>query len=335
MLKSYYQVSNPHTWHGRKDPLKKAYLYESIQIIDLNKPLPVLPKGFAFLGFACDLGVQRNHGRKGAANGPFAIRQALGNMALHTKVPLYDAGDIFAGNNDLQDAQILLGQKVHALLSADLFPLVIGGGHETAWGHYLGLQAYLDSLHPATHPLQIINFDAHFDLRALPADKVGTSGTPFFQIATHCQSKKKIFDYTCLGIQPYANTTILFETAKKLNVNYLTAMEIHADKNILLNYIKQQIKKEASLYLSICLDVFSAQQAPAVSAPQALGLQATDILQSLRYLAQSPTTLSLDLVEYAPVYDIDHRTAKLASFLIIDFIHHAAERFSALPNTIE
>ena len=39
--------------------------------------------GVVLLGFACDAGVRRNHGRPGAAEGPAALRRMLGNLAWH------------------------------------------------------------------------------------------------------------------------------------------------------------------------------------------------------------------------------------------------------------
>ena len=48
--------------------------------------------------------------------------------------------------------------------------IVIGGGHETAWGHLQG--HYSRHVYPS-----IINFDAHFDLK-MPIAKKGNSGTP-------------------------------------------------------------------------------------------------------------------------------------------------------------
>jgi formiminoglutamase len=57
-----------------------------------------------------------------------------------------------------------LEKAVEKILDFDLFPLVLGGGHEIALGHYNGL---LNSkLKEDQNPkIGIINFDAHFDLR--------------------------------------------------------------------------------------------------------------------------------------------------------------------------
>ena len=124
------------------------------------------------------------------------------------KTTFYDVGDIACENSDLETAQHALGQVVAHLLNQKIFPIVLGGGHETAWGHFQGIEAAFPESDCA-----IINFDAHFDLRPLSDDNKGSSGTPFSQIAASRQAQGLPFDYTCFGIQQTGNTASLFEKA--------------------------------------------------------------------------------------------------------------------------
>ena len=110
-------------------------------------------------------------------------------MPVHRTLNLYDAGDIICDGDNLENAQIALAHMVASLLRSQYFPIVLGGGHETAWGHYLGIH---EALGPSK--LAIVNFDAHFDLREQAR---GSSGTTFKQIADHHAA----FDYTVIGIQ--------------------------------------------------------------------------------------------------------------------------------------
>ncbi len=48
-----------------------------------------------------------------------------------------------------------------------MYPIVLGGGHEIAFGHYCGIKDYNASI-DRKDKLGIINFDAHFDLRPYP-----------------------------------------------------------------------------------------------------------------------------------------------------------------------
>ncbi|MFV3094060.1 arginase family protein, partial [Pseudomonas sp. GW6] len=174
-------------WSGRTDPeTDSARWHQRIRALaEDSQP------GLALLGFACDEGVRRNHGRVGAAAAPQSVRKALANLAWHRQAPAYDAGDVTCEDGDLEAAQARLGRNVCALLDVGHLPLVIGGGHEVAFGSWSGLAEHLSG-NPAPR-IGIINFDAHFDLRD-PAH-VHSSGTPFAQIAEQCAARGWPFRY--------------------------------------------------------------------------------------------------------------------------------------------
>lgn len=339
MMNAMYNSPVMTDWQGRTDCRENTYFYQVVKALNLIETTAWPTNGFALLGFECDIGVERNGGRKGAAFAPRVIKQQLARLPLQRALEIYDAGCIHAKQGDLPEAQAALSDAVHQLLAHGLCPIVLGGGHETAWGHYQGIARYLHHAKSQKTPrdtsskhdskeeaLQIINFDAHFDLRDLPTDNIGTSGTPFRQIALHRQSLSLPFQYACFGIQPYGNTKSLCETAQQLGVNYVSADEIHqAGATAILQSLTPLLKKTEKIYLSVCMDVFAACYAPGVSAPQPLGILPWQVLPGLRQLASSGQVLSFDIVEFAPNYDIDLRTAKLAAQIVCDFLHFYGE----------
>ena len=311
MTTLYSPLSDHSIWSGRADAQPAEYVYQIIQYLDLNKPSASAP-GFALLGFESDTGVTRNHGNAGAKAGPKAFRRALGKFPLHSVLNLYDAGNVACIDDDLEAAQTELGVRVNQILSLNLTPIVIGGGHETAWGHFQGITQTAD--------VAILNFDAHFDLRPLINGKLGSSGTPFRQINNHLTAQNKPFNYYCAGIQPFSNTKSLFDYAHANQVQYLLAETIHANPYD-LSFIEHIIQSHQHIYVSICLDVFSAALAPGVSAPQALGIDATYVIEALKLLKNSGKIISMDIVELAPVYDVRDQTAKLAASLLLSKTH--------------
>ena len=92
------------------------------------------------LGFACDAGVARNQGRGRPGRHP----QFLAGLPAHGLTRL-DAGDVAREGDALEAAQDALGQRVAALLGQGARPLVLGGGHEIAWGSFQGLARWLES----------------------------------------------------------------------------------------------------------------------------------------------------------------------------------------------
>ena len=101
---------------------------------------------------------------------------------------------------------------------------------------------------------------------------MGSSGTPFKQISEYCEEKSLDFNYSCYGIQEISNHGGLFETARKLKVEYVLAEEFATDTDKLMTQIQKDISKAESIYMTICLDVFTDYVAPGVSARTALGL---------------------------------------------------------------
>ena len=313
MTSLYSPIKDKTLWSGRADALPHDYVFQIIQPLNLNernKPL----NGYALLGFECDTGVSRNGGRRGAKEGPASFRQALAKLPVHQPLTLYDAGNVRCDENDLEAAQQELGTRVAQLLSLNLMPLVIGGGHETAWGHYQGLAQHVKMSNVA-----ILNFDAHFDLRPLMDGSLGHSGTPFRQIHTSTALNRQPFNYYCAGLQPLSNTKRLFDYAHEHHVQYVLAETIQKNPYD-LQFIEHIIEAHETIYVSLCLDVFHASIAPGVSAPQALGIGFEYVMNALRLLKACGKVISLDLVELAPSLDLNQQTAKLAAALLMTYL---------------
>jgi len=291
-----------------------------VRNIDLNqkKHLDLIKGGDVLLGFCCDEGVRRNNGRTGAKEGPAAFRREFGKLYYHqhkenTFSTLYDAGNVICVGNTLEDAQEELSFYVREIISSGGIPVIIGGGHEVAYGHYLGL------IKSGNAPA-IVNFDAHFDLREFSVDNIPNSGTPFRQIEDVLSKSHAKFNYYCCGIQRFSNSVNLFSYAKQLNVEYQMATTINTKPNN-MSFINKIIEKHQKVYLTICLDVFNASIAPGVSAPQALGITPEYVLEAVYRLKRSNRIAAIDIAELNPKKDSDSRTAKLAANIIAEYLY--------------
>jgi len=312
-----YKITFQDLWTGRASE-QELYLHEKVHCVSLdefefNKDL----KTIALLGYACDEGVKRNQGRIGAEHGPDAIRKSLGKFPNHlaNDTQFLDCGTITCLNEDLESTQTNLTNTIELLLSQNTFPIVIGGGHDIAYGHFKGIKKHLGN-----KKIGIINFDAHFDLRQHTSGN--NSGTPFYQIAQDCIADKAPFNYLCLGIRKDANDKKLFETADKLDVKYLetTHFNLHYLEHVQL-ILMQFIEDVDYIYTTIDLDGFSSAYAPGVSAPSPMGFSPDIVLECLKVIIDSKKLISIDIAEMNPTYDIDGQTAKLAASLV-HFVMH-------------
>jgi formiminoglutamase len=273
---------------------------------------PAAPAGArpaVILGFGCDAGVRRNKGRTGAAAAPDAIRAALGPLAFHLSRDVYDAGNVTVAGDALESGQARAGLAITRLLDAGRLPVVLGGGHETAFASYLGVAgsaAVREGLR-----VGVLNLDAHFDLRDEPRP---SSGTPFLQMARAEAAAGRELRYAVVGISEPNNTRALFRSAAELGVDYLLDEDCAAEAAHA--FVAAFLAQVDALYLTIDLDVLPASVAPGVSAPATYGVPLPVISAVCRQVAASGKLLHLDIAELNPEFDIDGRTAKVAARLI-------------------
>ena len=303
-----YTSADMSLWQGRIDSDEGPLAIRWHQQV---RPLSTrAPKSTVLLGFACDEGVSRNQGRTGARDGPLAMRRALANMAWHQSGAVYDGGDVTVTNHDLEGGQVELATQLARLLDAGHFPLAFGGGHEIAYGSFMGLAQHAENKKQKPR-IGIINFDAHFDLRS---GSKGSSGTPFRQIADSCISAGNAFSYLVFGIAEPANTDALFHRARELGVLWRSDEDCaRAAPADLRDTLLQFADKVDWLYLTVCLDVLPAAVAPGVSAPATFGM-ALNTVEALIDAAKATGKLKLaDIAELNPAFDPDGRTARVAA----------------------
>lgn len=313
-------------WKGRIDSTTDydAFRWHQwVQPLDLNEVTEPMNGrlGFAFIGFCSEQGVKRNKGRVGTALAPDFIRAQMSNFpcTFSQEVKFYDAGNILCDEISMEEGQRLLGVAVEKILDLKLFPIVLGGGHETTFGHFQGQLADLkkkkDSL-----DMGIINFDAHFDLR--PYDNGPSSGSMFRQIADIYKKEDAAYHYLPLGIQEHSNTVSLFKYAKEIGADYILAKEIqNSNYSVILEKIDTFLYECDSAYITICTDVFSSAFAPGVSATQSLGLDPEVVLPLIKHILRTRQVRGFDICEISPRFDQDNTTANLGAVLIFAVVN--------------
>ncbi len=301
----------PNFWTGRIDGEKEEHIrwHQAILMGDIEFGDP----DFGIIGFECDEGVSRNKGRIGAKNGPKYLRQAHANFPKIDKNTLADYGDVVCENANLEGAQNELADMIATIQLKGTKTIVFGGGHEVMFGHFSGLRrAFPDK------KIGIINFDAHFDNRAIDPSIGASSGTGFWQIA----QQDKNYAYLAIGIQTNSNTKALFNEANKTNTQFILSDEIICEnKKVIFEKIDSFINDIDILYVTLCLDVFAAAYAPGVSATAYNGLIPDFFFKKIfKKITISPKLMAFDIAELNPDLDIDNRTAKLAASFVFDLL---------------
>lgn len=279
------------------------------------------PKGprAVLVGFPSDEGVRRNGGRPGAAEAPAEIRRRLfgltpdprteGGMERLLRRTL-DAGDVRV-TGDVEADQERLGEVVGGWLSEGAFVVVLGGGHETAFGHFLGhVEAGLEP--------EILNWDAHPDVR--PVGESGAhSGSPFRQALLHSSGACR--GYRVAGLLPHAVAAAHRRFLEQQGCRVRWRDETGPSTPV-------ELFGELSdpALTSFDLDAVDQAWAPGVSAPAAGGLEPGVWLAAAEAAGRAEQVRSVDVVELNPRFDPDGRTARLAAVTVWRVLRGLAAR---------
>ncbi|MCH8567163.1 MAG: formimidoylglutamase [Balneolales bacterium] len=281
-------------------------------------------KRIALAGFCCDVGVVRNGGRAGAAFAPDYIRKALfkmtpdpvsGDAFSDLMASVEDDGNIIVDGNNMEVAQELLGSWVGRQLEKGILPIILGGGHETSFGHFLGYAA-------TGSKVSILNWDAHADIRENKNSK-GHSGSPFRQALEHqsglCQS------YTVAGLKRHSISRVHLDYLEGLVNKQRGGYYFKGELNRrVIDHIYE--RQQGPVMVTMDLDTLSQQLAPGVSAPNPDGLDLGLWLHAAYCAGKSPKVVSLDLVEMNPKFDTDNHTARIAALTLWHFFRGITER---------
>jgi formiminoglutamase len=265
--------------------------------------------GCVIVGFPVDEGIRRNGGRVGAKLGPTAIRRCLYKMTPDAEdferskrrlEHTVDLGDLVP-TGDLEADQDSLGSILAPHLSRGATVVVLGGGHETSFGHFLG---YVK----AGRRVKVLNWDAHPDVRPL-VDGKGHSGSPFRQILL--DDSKCCTGYTVAGLNSHS--------VAKSHLDFLAE---HGGLAVFRDRISPRTIKELhdvsseNTFVTFDLDAVVESVAPGVSAPNANGLSPQMWLLAADAAGACPPVRSIDIVELSPPFDRDDQTARLAALTI-------------------
>ena len=294
-----------------------------------GEPEALRRKRAVIIGFPQDEGVRRNGGRVGAAEAPREIRRLLYRLTpwdVMSDTNLSDDPPLDVGNvridGMMEHSQNTLGGVVAAVLNVGAVPIVIGGGHETAFGHFLG---YAKS----NRLVGVINIDAHLDLRP-EINGMGHSGSPFRQAMEHCPFRLFGENYVCIGAQPHSVSKEHWEYAQRHNCTVLWNTGLRPRvATCVTKQITALQKKGCQVYLSVDADAVRLVDVPGVSAPSVLGLAGDEVIHCVRLAGRSAAVASFDLVEINPRFDRDGQSCRWAALAIWHFLIGLAQRHAA------
>ena len=258
-------------------------------------------------------------GRKGAAEGPAALRQHLAGTKTHhfdagPVGSIADLGDVTPGDGeseaqrasghargegreqtaaprdgpgsvaDLQARVRTIAERVH---DTDAFPVFLGGDNSLTYPNAAPL---LDE-----GSLGVVNFDAHLDVREVREDRGPTSGTPYRQLY-----EEGLDAYACVGARHFETSTKYAEYVRERGDEVVTAEEVGDDAVEAVDRALDAMGDVDAVYVSVARDVLDAPAAPGVSAPTPGGISTRELFRALRLLGNEDRLAGFEVVECAP-----------------------------------
>ncbi len=290
---------------------------------------------YVLLGIPEDIGVRANFGRPGTASAwESAIKSIVnlqhnkfakgGNLLILGQI---DVAEVMAEATH-HDATTIEGRKalselvdkidkdvahiVCQIITSGKTPIIIGGGHNNAYGNIKGTALAKGK------PVSAINFDAHTDFRQMEGRHSGNG----FSYAFEEGFLKKYFIF---GLHENYTSKAVMETIKKhydrIKFNTYEQISVRKEKSFSEEMAHALGFIEDDAYgIEIDLDALPNIASSAITPS---GFSVEKVRQFIHYFGQHKNAAYLHLCEGAPDLDNEknnHLTGKLIAYLVTDFM---------------
>ena len=278
--------------------------------------------------------------RPGARFGPRAIRQSdpigwappsMPNMDVGLDpfevLKVVDHGDV----NPVPGYPLLTHDDIRAAVkgisAAGAIPIILGGDHSIA---HPDVGAVAEVLAPES--VGLIHFDAHAD-DAYEEPRL-SHGTPLRLLVEEGSVRGE--HVVQVGLRGYWPPPSDFAWARDQGFRWHLMDEIY-ERGIddVISDVIAEMGTADHVFISVDVDVCDPAFAPGTGTPEPGGLQARELLKSIRRLATELPVAGMEVVEVSPPYDSADITALLAHRVILETLSGIAVRRSGSPGVRE
>jgi formiminoglutamase len=299
---------------------------------------------FAIIGIAEDIGVRANFGRPGAGTAfraaldSFLNQQSnvfltgenimvLGEVHTHDLMEKSEAldphkpADLFRLRELVSELDVRVTDTIKHIITAGKIPVIIGGGHNNAYGIIRGAAE-------SSGPLSVINCDPHLDFREMEGRHSGNGFSYAF-------AQGHLHKYAVAGAHEQYNNQHTIQQFRQhpqqLFFNTYESVFVRGEKNFSAA-VKECIGFSGKGKCGVELDLDAITNVPS-SARTSSGISPVHARQYVHACASKLDAVYLHIAEGAPVLahrKADYKTGKLIAYLISDFIKATQDKRSLL-----
>ncbi|MDD7887628.1 formimidoylglutamase [Flavivirga sp. 57AJ16] len=300
-------------------------------ISNIYEQLKNLDVVYVIIGLPEDIGVLANHGNTGTSKAWNATLKVLLNIQsnqytqadkvlilghLDFSLEMSEASGLdLSKEKDLLKAREIVSKIdahvtsiINQIILAGKKPIIIGGGHNNAYGNIKGTSLALNK------PINVINFDAHSDFRP---EEGRHSGNGF----SYAYAEGFLKNYFIFGLHENYTSGKLFKSLNKLkSIEYNTFESLEIRKELKFkNELNRALKHVSDAPFGIEIDCDAIENIPS-SAITPSGFSVNKTRRFLNFFAKQNNACYLHICEAAPNKKTDVKVGKLISYLITDFI---------------
>ena len=304
-------------------------LGEVVQTISTLNELKNSSANFVIVGVPEDIGVKMNYGNGGAQTAFIPALKSflniqqnhvikgndilvLGYLNYTDTVKNFDESNRKLGNELVKKIDEQLSEIIKEIINSGKTPIIIGGGHNNAFGNLKGLSE------AKNQPINVINFDAHSDLRQLEERH---SGNGF----SYAIDQKFVHKYFMFGLHENYTPQYIFDAIHKntlIDYNLYESIEVYKSTSFKIELERAENFIDDKPF-GIEIDLDCIQNFPS-SAMTPSGFTTQQTRRFVHFFGKNSNANYLHICEGAPAI-MDNNTAsgqvgKFISYLISDFI---------------
>ncbi len=252
------------------------------------------------IGVNEDRGAMLNVGSKDGAN---EIRKQFYKLFVgNYDLKFADLGNLIPGDT-LNDTYFAINELVNVFIRNSIFPIIIGGSNDLAYGQYLGYQK-LEQI------INIVSIDSVINFEQIESN---ISNTNFVE-AIIKKNAENLFNYSHIGYQTYLNNQDILQLMRSL---YFDCYRLGELRNNIIE--TEPIIRQSDM---LVFDVSAIKHAdmPAHEAASPNGFYAEEACQMMNYAGLNDKLASIGIYEYNPTIDRNKQGAKLIAQMLWVFI---------------
>lgn len=301
---------------------KSTNIYDDIKHLDVD---------YVIFGIKEDIGVFANHGKSGASRAWDTTLKVLLNIQsnrfidakkvlvlghldfskLQERIKTFDQNnekDIQKARKKVELIDKLVTDLVYQIINAGKTPIIIGGGHNNAYGNIKGASLAFKA------PINTINFDAHTDFRN---EEGRHSGNGF----SYAYNEGFLKNYFMFGLHENYIPNTVFKTIDPLKpIDYNTFEDITITKKLKFNNeLKRALNHISDAPFGIEIDCDAIENIPS-SAMTPSGFSVNKTRVFVNYFSKQKQAAYLHICEASPTKKTESQVGKLITYLITDFM---------------